>query len=156
VGQDEVRASPLGIAAVLAAIATNGEAPRPRLDPGVATTRVRLATPLAAGRVRAALHEVVRVGTASRAFAENPYRERILGKTGSSQRVDAQGIPRTDSWFAGVVLPPEGVAEHPVVLVAVLPGAGLGGAHAARVVDGLSRALAAARGWSSGIEAPQG
>ena len=156
VGQDQVRASPLGVAAILAAIATNGEAPRPRLDPHLPTTRVRLATPAAAARVRAALHEVVRAGTASRAFATNPYRHRIFGKTGSSQRVDAKGLPRTDSWFAGVVLPPEGTAESPVVLVAVLPGAGLGGEHAARVVDGVSRALAAARGWSSRAEASRG
>jgi hypothetical protein len=155
VGQDEVRASPLGIALVLAAVATDGRSPRPTLRTGEVPDRHTVADRPAAARVRGALHEVVRVGTASHAFADNPYRDHILGKTGSSQRIDGRGIPRTDSWFAGAVLPPDGVAGSPVVLVAVLPGAGLGGAHAAVVVEAVSRAVVASRGWAPGAEGPR-
>jgi len=144
VGQDGVRATPLGIATVFAALATDGSAPAPTLDPSRPAARSRLASPGSAERVREGLLEVIRVGTARSAFADNPHRASILGKTGSSQRIDAQGVPRTDSWFAGAVVPDGGA--HPIVIVAVLPGAGLGGAHAAEVVDAFSRALIAASG----------
>lgn len=153
IGQDAVRATPLGIATVFAAIAEDGLAPRPTLDPDAARAALPLATPASARRVRDALAAVVQTGTAAAAFRDNPHRDLVIGKTGSSQRIDAHGVPRTDSWFAGVVAPPRGHDEGAIVLVAVLPGAGLGGAHAAEVIDSLSRDVVVARGWSSADEA---
>ncbi|MCO4774176.1 MAG: hypothetical protein KDA24_29365, partial [Deltaproteobacteria bacterium] len=154
VGQDGVRATPLGIASFLAAIATDGTTPRASLVPGGSGVEERLISRRGASRLRDALHAVVLKGTAARAFSDNPDRSLVFGKTGSSQRIDAQGVPRTDSWFGGVVMPPEGGVGHPVVLVGVLPGAGLGGAHAAEVVDAFSRAVVKARGW--GVRMPGG
>jgi len=148
IGQDGVRATPLGIATVFAAIARDGVAPRPTLDPQAPPSGVPLTSPSAASRVRGALAEVIQTGTAASAFRDTPHRDLVVGKTGSSQRIDGHGVPRTDSWFAAVVSPPEdGPDAPPVVLVAVLPGAGLGGAHAAEVVEALSHSVVASRGW---------
>ena len=147
VGQDAVRATPLAIGAVLAAVATDGSAPDPTLDPTRSPSFTALLAPSDARTLRDALRSVVREGTAARAFSDHPVRDLLIGKTGSSQRVDGHGLPRTDSWFAGAVLPPDGADGAPVVLVAVLPGAGLGGRHAAEVVDQLSRRIIEARGW---------
>jgi cell division protein FtsI/penicillin-binding protein 2 len=102
-----------------------------------------------ADRLRAALHEVVLRGTASRAFSDHPQRELLLGKTASAQRVDADGVSRTDAWFVGAVVPPVGVGGRSVVIVAVVPGGGLGGRLAAEVVDALSRDLILQRGWDT-------
>ncbi len=147
VGQDAITATPLGVAGLLALAAADGIVPLPRIDRDRAPAARAVLTPPQARRLRDALLDVVRRGTAARAFADNPRRDRILGKTGSAQRVDRSGLPRTDAWFAAAVLPPEGSEEDPVVVVALLPGAGLGGSRAAEAVDQFSRDLAAARGW---------
>ncbi len=147
IGQDAVRATPLGIAGLVSMVATDGRIPRPRLDPDRAPARTRVLSEADAARLRAALADVVVRGTASRAFADHPFRSLMIGKTGSAQRIDANGLPRTDSWFAGAVMPPPDLDGAPVVVVVVLPGAGLGGRHAAEVADDVSRAVIVARGW---------
>jgi len=147
IGQDEVTATPLGVATVVAAVVQDGEAPLPRVTLDRAAGRDRLLSPEAAATLRAGMADVVERGTASRAFAAHPDRDRIVGKTGSAQRVDADGLTRTDGWFAAAILPPEGSGDAPLVVVTVLPGAGLGGRHPADLVARLSLELAALRGW---------
>jgi cell division protein FtsI/penicillin-binding protein 2 len=96
---------------------------------------------------------VVREGTAATAFCDNPYRARIWGKTGSSERPGPDGGHVTDSWFVGVIEPPDADLDtrdrtrHPVAVACVVPGAGLGGTHAAEVADRLMRDVARSRGW---------
>ena len=149
IGQGDVTATPLGIATLLAPVVAGGLMPVPRVDRGRAMERRKVLDTAAADRLRAALHEVVLRGTASRAFSDHPQRELLLGKTGSAQRVDADGVSRTDAWFVGAVVPPVGVGGRPVVIVAVVPGGGLGGRLAAEVVDALSRDLILQRGWDT-------
>ena len=147
IGQDAVRATPLGVAGLVSMVATDGWIPRARLDPDRAPERSRVLPASDAARLRRALADVVVRGTAARAFDDHPWRELMIGKTGSAQRIDGNGLPRTDSWFAGAVMPPADLDGAPVVVVVVLPGAGLGGRHAAEVADQTSRAVIVARGW---------
>ncbi len=147
IGQDAVRATPLGVAGLVSMVATDGQIPLPRLDPDREPSRSRVLPAADAATLRSALAEVVVRGTAARAFADHPWRSLMIGKTGSAQRVDGNGLPRTDSWFAGAVLPPSDLAGSPIVVVVVMPGAGLGGRHAAEVADQVSRAVIVSRGW---------
>jgi cell division protein FtsI/penicillin-binding protein 2 len=153
IGQGDVTATPLGIALLLAPAVSKGWVPVPRFSRDRPLEARRVLDPEDAERLREALHAVVRSGTARRAFSDHPRPELVLGKTGSAHRIDGNGVPRTDAWFAGAVVPPDGVEGSPVVVVAVLPGAGLGGRSAAEVVDALSRDLIALRGWRSPIPA---
>ena len=147
IGQDAVTATPLGVASLLGMVVEGGAVARPRLAADRPIERVEVLPPAAADALAAGLSEVVAKGTASRALGDNPWRERMLGKTGSAQRIDGQGLKRTDAWFAAAMRPPEGSDDAPVVIVCVLPGGGLGGRHAAEVVDGVSREVLRARGW---------
>jgi cell division protein FtsI/penicillin-binding protein 2 len=97
---------------------------------------------------------VVEQGTAATTFVDNPYRDRIWGKTGSSERPDGSGGHTTDSWFVGVIEPDEldpaadaGPAHHEMAVVCAMPGAGLGGTHAGEVVDRLMRHIARRHHW---------
>jgi cell division protein FtsI/penicillin-binding protein 2 len=147
VGQDGVTATPLGIAALLAAAVEGGQTPAPRLSQARPVERTRLLSSEQAARIREGLAEVVSLGTARAAFAGNPRRDRIVGKTGSAQRIDGHGLQRTDAWFAGAVLPPEGLDESSVIIVVSLPGGGLGGRHAASLADTISRRIGDQRRW---------
>jgi cell division protein FtsI/penicillin-binding protein 2 len=147
IGQGDVTATPLGIATLLAPVLADGWTPLPRLSRDRPIEKRRVMDASAAKRLRLALHDVVRRGTASRAFSDHPHRELMLGKTGSAQRVDSDGVTRTDAWFVGAIVPPAGADGPPVVLVVVLPGGGLGGRIAAEVVDALSREVILLRGW---------
>ena len=147
VGQGDVTATPLGVATLLAPAVAGGWAPVPRLTRDRPIEKQRVMDATAAERLRRALHEVVERGTAARAFSDHPRRDLMLGKTGSAQRVDQDGVSRTDAWFVGALMPPAGAEGAPVVFVAVLPGGGLGGRTAAEVVDALSREVLVLRGW---------
>ncbi len=162
VGQGEVYATPLQVARVAATVARGGvpadpyavsavgartrRAPRPR-DPVV--------TPAIAAETRELLSAVVQEGTAAVAFEDNPYRDRCWGKTGSAERPGPDGGHVTDSWFVVVIEPDEADLgsedrrHHPVAVACVMPGAGLGGTHAAEVVDRWVRVLARTRGWTA-------
>ena len=81
---------------------------------------------------------------------------RILSEDGYVQEsAFADGTHVVDSWFVGVIEPPASHPDdHPVALACVMPGAGLGGTHAAEVVDRLVRRIARERGWGSdGLDA---
>jgi hypothetical protein len=138
IGQGEITATPLGLAIVLSAVMEDGTAPEAHLQ-GPGGSRTRLSSPAAAARVRRALLDVVRRGTAARAFSDHPAPHRVLGKTGSAQGVDGEGLSRTDGWFAGGVLGEGGAPD--VAIVVLLPRSGLGGRHAAEVADRVSRAV---------------
>jgi len=147
IGQDAVTATPLGVAMLVATASEGGRAPRPRIGFDREVESVEVLDAASAARLRTALGQVVMKGTAARAFSDNPWRERIIGKTGSSQRIDGAGLDRTDAWFGGAMLPPEGSDDSSVVIVCVLPGGGLGGRHAAEIVDNVSREVLRIRGW---------
>ena len=147
IGQDAVTATPLGVASLLGMVVEGGQVARARLTPDKPVERVEVLPPAAADALAAGLAEVVMRGTATRALGDNPWRENMLGKTGSAQRIDGQGLRRTDAWFAVAMRPPEDSGDSPVVIVCLLPGGGLGGRHAAEVVDGLSREVLRQRGW---------
>lgn len=138
VGQDAVTASPLGVALLLAPALNDGAAPAPRLSLNVAPQRTPLLDAAAAARLAGAASAVITRGTGRRAFADHPEQGRLLGKSGSAQRVRG-GAEQTDAWF---VLGVRGQGDHPpVVLAVLLPGGGLGGRHAAEVADAFSRSL---------------
>ncbi len=146
VGQGEVTATPLGVAGLVAMALERGEAAEPRIRTDRPVERSQRLEKQSSDRLRGALLDVVRKGTARAAFADNPHKDRVLGKTGSAQRRDRNGLQRTDAWFAGAVLGPSDKAA-PVVVVCLLPGAGLGGQTAAEVVDQFSRDVVLVRGW---------
>ena len=145
VGQDEVQTTPLQLARVVSALANGGRLVQPTViaavdgrpappDPAVDLDL----DPVALDRVRAGLARVVSEGTAATTFGDNPHRDRIWGKTGSAERATGGGGLVTDSWFAGV-LEAEAPGEPAIAVVCVMPGAGLGGTHAAEVVDRIMR-----------------
>lgn len=159
VGQGEVYTTPLQMARVAATL-VRGERIVPALihavdgreRPAAVSTAVDLPAETLE-RTREGLRGGVLDGTASTAFCDNPYRARIWGKTGSSERPGPDGGHVTDSWFVGVIEPPDVDLEsadptrHPVAVACVVPGAGLGGTHAAEVADRLMREVARLRGW---------
>jgi len=155
VGQGEVYATPLQMARVAAAVANDGQLVHPSLvasvdgkpTPPDEPTDLEL-PPAALARIQRGLGRVVTHGTASLTFCDNPYRSRILGKTGSAERPGPDGTHVVDSWFVAVIQPPPSHPDdHPVAVACVMPGAGLGGTHAAEVVDRLARQIARQRGW---------
>ena len=154
-GQGEVYATPLQMARVAAVVANGGKLVQPTLISAVDGQQLApdAPTPLALpadapGRVRKGMRRVVAAGTASTPMSDNPYRERIFGKTGSSERPGTHGSLLTDSWFVGVLEPADedvdspDPARHPQVVVCVMPSAGLGGTHAADVADRMIRHMA--------------
>ncbi len=162
VGQGEVYATPLQMARVVAVLANGGQLVNPSIIASVdgASVAPDAPTPLdltAAdlSRVRRGLSRVVGHGTAATTFCDNPYRHLVLGKTGSAERPGADGTHVVDSWFVGVIEPPASHPDdHPVALACVMPGAGLGGTHAAEVVERLMRRIARERGWGTdGLDA---
>ena len=155
VGQGEVYATPLQMARVAAVLVNGGRLVHPTVIASVdgEITQPDEPTDLeipdaALARVRTGLGRVVSQGTASLTFCDNPYAERVIGKTGSAERPGPDGTLVVDSWFVAVIQPPPSHPDdHPVAIACVLPGAGLGGTHAAEVVDRLSRQIARQRGW---------
>ena len=157
VGQGEVYATPLQMARVVAVIANDGRLVHPSLIASVdgEATAPDEPTPLdlppqGLARVRRGLTRVISHGTAVTTFCDNPYRHLVLGKTGSAERPGPDGTHVVDSWFVGVIEPPAShPGDNPVALACVMPGAGLGGTHAAEVVERLMRRIARERGWGT-------
>lgn len=122
-GQGEVVASPLRMASIAAAIASDGnirdvrvgeadnlEAPHPFLSAAIART------------LGSYMRDVVLEGT-GRSLRSNPVA--IAGKTGTAELA---GAP-SHSWFVGFA--PYGAATHRVAVAVILENAGYGGAGAA-------------------------
>lgn len=131
VGQDEIRATPLGLGLLVAGTGRDGRFPSPGLGEDHAGARHRLLEPAAASTLDEALRAVIERGTARSAFLGRPSRACARGKTGSAQRIDTQGMERTDAWFVARC---EVEGRGSIVAVAVVPGGGLGGAVAAPLV----------------------
>ena len=177
IGQGDVRASALQIAAVTAAIARDGLRPRLTADAdraalaaaGRGPRPIRATTPAVAATVQEAMRAVVRDGTGGAAAIDGVE---VAGKTGTAELGVTQSCPvveqpdpslpaceeeddptDTDAWFAGYA--PAGAGETPRAVVAVvLSQGGAGGATAAPVARELLLA-ALARGGDDAAEAAE-
>ena len=145
IGQGQVLATPVAVAAVAGAIGMDGLRVRPTLRKGTAPERTRAATPKAAAAIGRFMRAAVTSGTGVGAAIPGV---KVAGKTGTAELRDTTnddpdpGDPDappiddrtdTDAWFAAYA-----PARRPRVAVAVLlVGQGAGGetaAPAARVV----------------------
>jgi hypothetical protein len=150
IGQGQVLATPLAIARIAAAIATDGLLVRPTLRKGADPQRTRATTPEIARVVGRYMRAVVKSGTGVGAQIRGV---KVAGKTGTAELRDTTNddpdpgdpdappvddISDTDAWFAAYA-----PARRPRVAVSVLlVGQGAGGetaAPAAKLV--LERAL---------------
>ncbi|NNE74574.1 MAG: penicillin-binding protein 2 [Acidimicrobiales bacterium] len=123
IGQGDVRASPLQMVLVAAAVANEGLVPAPyvvaeirnrdaeRIYEASATTWRQAMSPASAGDLREAMVEVVESGTA-RSMAIDGFE--VGGKTGTAQL--GRDVEETNAWVIGFAGPP---GETPTVAVAV-------------------------------------
>jgi peptidoglycan glycosyltransferase len=134
-GQGEVVASPLRMARLVAAFATDGNIRETRLD---ATAPAPAAHPFVSPETAATLarymRDVVLDGT-GRVLRGNAVA--IAGKTGTAE---ITGRP-SHSWFVGFA--PYGQSAHKIVVAVILENAGYGGAAAAPAAGEIVTAAAA-------------
>jgi cell division protein FtsI/penicillin-binding protein 2 len=142
IGQGKVQASTLEMTDVAATIAMRGRRPLPALVSGQPPAFVPVTSPRVAGLIQRMMLAVVSYGTGT--AAQIPGVE-VAGKTGTAELVDtaspgASSPQNTDSWFVGYA-----PAQAPRIVVgALFPGQGAGGATAAPAVhDVLAAALSA-------------
>jgi peptidoglycan glycosyltransferase len=134
-GQGEVVASPLRMARIAAAIASDGAIRDVRID-GAAATQVTHAfvSPATARLLARYMRDVVLDGT-GHSVRSNPVP--IAGKTGTAELT---GAP-SHSWFIGFA--PYGPATRRVAVAVILENAGYGGAAAAPAAGEIIGAAAA-------------
>jgi cell division protein FtsI/penicillin-binding protein 2 len=135
-GQGDVVATPLRMARVAAALATNGRLHDLTLQPASPApgqSRPFLA-PGAATLLREYLRDAVLTGT-GRSLRTHPWR--IAGKTGTAE---VSGAP-SHAWFVGYA--PFGTAQKRVAFAVVLENAGYGGLAAAPAAGEIVTAAAA-------------
>jgi cell division protein FtsW (lipid II flippase) len=122
-GQGDVLVSPLRLARIAAAIASDGTIRETRVDAGAALPAARrFVPPETAHTLARAMRDVVLEGT-GRSLRANPVP--IAGKTGTAE---ITGKP-SHSWFIGFA--PYGPSAHRVAVAVILENAGYGGAAAA-------------------------
>jgi len=133
-GQGDVVATPLRMARVAAAIASNGIL----RDTGVRARPIepgrRFLTPQAATLLGQDLRDAVLSGT-GRSLRDHPWR--IAGKTGTAEVNGAQ----SHAWFVGYA--PYGAAEKRVAFAVIIENAGYGGLAAAPAAGEIVSAAAA-------------
>jgi cell division protein FtsI/penicillin-binding protein 2 len=141
IGQGKVQASTLEMTDVAATIAMRGRRPIPKLVTEQAPAFVPVTSPRVAGLIQRMMLAVVSYGTGTAAQIPGVQ---VAGKTGTAELVDtsspgASSPKNTDSWFVGYA-----PAQAPRIVVgALFPGQGAGGATAAPAVhDVLAAALA--------------
>jgi cell division protein FtsI/penicillin-binding protein 2 len=140
-GDRTVRVTPLHLSRYVQSIGNGGVMLAPTLDPSVAAAPAdgrRVMTAETAARLRSAMLDVVRRGTAvgaARALAGNAWS--LGGKTGTLSRPGR----REDGWFAGLAFDASGAPRYSVVVF--LPGAGVGGGEPARLAADLTTRLSA-------------
>jgi cell division protein FtsW (lipid II flippase) len=135
-GQGEVVASPLRMARIAAAIASDGRLRDVRLDLAAAAPAAHEFLPAATARTLAQfMRDVVLDGT-GRVLRGGPVA--IAGKTGTAE---VAGAP-SHSWFVGFA--PYGAATRRVAVAVILENAGYGGAAAAPAAGEIVAAAAAA------------
>ena len=134
-GQGDVLASPLRMARVVAAIASNGTIREPRLEASDAVAAPRDFLPAASSRLLASfMRDAVLSGTGrSLRGLSIP----IAGKTGTAEVADAP----SHAWFAGFA--PHGPARTRIAVAVILENAGYGGTAAAPVAGEIVSAAAA-------------
>jgi peptidoglycan glycosyltransferase len=136
-GQGDVVATPLRMARVAAAIASNGILRDVRVETGTtphAAKAQTLVSPEAAATLGRDLRDSVLNGT-GRSLRGHPWR--IAGKTGTAE---VHGAP-SHAWFVGYA--PYGPAERRVALAVIIENAGYGGVAAAPAVGEIVNAAAA-------------
>jgi cell division protein FtsW (lipid II flippase) len=122
-GQGDVVASPLRMARIVAAIASDGSIRETRLDAGAPLPAAHRFVPVETARTLGRfMRDVVLDGT-GRSLRANPVP--IAGKTGTAE---IMGKP-SHSWFVGFA--PYGPSAHRVAVAVILENAGYGGAGAA-------------------------
>jgi len=136
IGQGYLAATPLQMATVVSAIATDGHLPRPHLLAGNTVDSQKLEISQATLKlVREGLENVVRTGTATRAAMGNIS---VAGKTGTAQvfahsaGVDSDDLPKAErdhAWFVGYA-----PADRPrIAFAVVVEHGGHGGAISAPI-----------------------
>jgi len=138
-GQGDVVATPLRMARLAAAIASNGilrdtNVERRARDSKASTSTRVLLTPEDATLLARYLRDAVLVGT-GRSLRGHPWR--IAGKTGTAEVHDAQ----SHAWFVGYA--PYGPAEKRVAFAVIIENAGYGGLAAAPAAGEIVSAAAA-------------
>jgi cell division protein FtsW (lipid II flippase) len=123
-GQADVRATPLRMARVAAAIAASGTLRDARWEQTTAPTATAFLSPAAARVLAGDLRDVVISGTGS-ALRGHPWR--IAGKTGTAEVNGA----RSHAWFVGYA--PYGPAKKRIAFAIVIEHGGYGGRTAAPV-----------------------
>ena len=132
IGQGDVSATPLQMAATYAAVATGGTRVTPTLVPNATSAQAETTSlhldPAMLAVERDGLARVLRSGTASDAFAGfDLARFPISGKTGTAEVYGKQAT----AWFASYM--PEPVAGHRYVVVVRVDQGGEGGRVAAPI-----------------------
>ena len=136
-GQGDVVATPLRMARVAAAIASNGTLRDVRLEKGTTPRPAKaqtLVSPEAAATLGRDLRDAVLNGT-GRSLRGHPWR--IAGKTGTAE---VHGAP-SHAWFVGYA--PYGPAERRVAFAVIIENAGYGGVAAAPAAGEIVNAAAA-------------
>jgi len=140
-GNRSVRVTPLHLSRFVQSIGNGGVMLAPTLDASVAAAPPdgrRVMTAETAARLRSAMLDVVRRGTAAKAArALGGSAWRLGGKTGTL----AHPGRREDGWFAGLAFDAVGAPRYSVVVY--LPEAGNGGGEPARLAANLTTRLAA-------------
>ncbi|HWF34687.1 MAG TPA: penicillin-binding transpeptidase domain-containing protein [Solirubrobacteraceae bacterium] len=149
IGQGQVLATPLEMAIAGAAIAMGGKRPVPTFLLNQAPTFYRVTTRHVAALVQKMMIAVVQIGTGTAAAIPGVV---VAGKTGTAELTNttttssnggnssaASNPQNTDAWFVGYVP----VGKPRIVVAALFPGQGAGGATAAPAVQ---QVLAAALG----------
>lgn len=128
IGQGENSQTVLNMAHMYAALATDGQAPRPALVTRSAPVKQRLfkVTPEQMEGLQASLTGVVSSGTATRSRLEGVV---LAGKTGTAQQSGPEG---DHAWFVGYA-----PAEDPKIVVAVMLEFGISGSRAARIASAI-------------------
>ena len=134
-GQGEVLATPLRMARVAAAIASDGTLrDSSMVRGGSAAVTTRFVPVSAADRLASYLRDAVVSGT-GRLLKDHPGR--IAGKTGTAEVDEAE----SHAWFVGFA--PYGTAQRRIAFAVVIENAGYGGGVAAAVAGQLVSAAAA-------------
>jgi len=135
-GQADVVTTPLRMARVAAAVASNGVLRETRWDTGAALSKTETFLQPDAARILAGfMREVVLTGTGHR-LRDHPWR--IAGKTGTAE---LSGKP-SHSWFVGFA--PYGAAVKHIAFAIIVENAGYGAASAAPAAGEIVTAAAAA------------
>ncbi len=143
IGQGKVQSTPLDMADAGATIAMGGRRPIPTLLKGQTPQFVNVTSAHVAGEVQRMMIAVVQFGTGTSAQIPGVQ---VAGKTGTAELRNTTSTPggssaaNTDAWFVGYA--PVGAPR--IVVAALFPSAGFGGATAAPAVRAVIEAALAA------------